>query len=108
MSRSLLVLATMVMATAPAFGQTAPSPANAPAGGAPPAAAAPSPASVADAPDQQTNRAALTARQAIEHDGYNDVQDVAKGSDGLWHARAMRGNTQVQVTVDRTGRVSAR
>jgi len=105
MIRSLLVLATMVAATAPAFAQTASSPANAPADGAPPAAAGSPPGNVADAPD---SHAALTARQAIENDGYKDVQDVAKGSDGLWHARAMRGDTQVQVTVDRTGQVSAR
>jgi hypothetical protein len=109
MIRSLLVLATMVAATAPAFAQTASSPASTPAAGeAPPAAAGSPPGNVADAPDQQTSHAALTARRAIEHDGYKDVQDVAKGNDGLWHARAMRGDTQVQVTVDRTGQVSAR
>ena len=30
-----------------------------------------------------------------------------KGADGLWHGTAMRGNTQVQVTVDRAGKVAA-
>jgi hypothetical protein len=107
MSRTLLVLATMVAATVPAFGQSPPSPARAPAGTSSSATGSP-PANVADAPGQQTGNAALTARRAIEHDGYKDVQDVAKGSDGLWHARAMRRNTQVEVTVDRTGRVFAR
>ena len=29
-----------------------------------------------------------------------------KGADGLWRGTAMRGNTQVQVAVDRAGRVS--
>jgi hypothetical protein len=107
MRRTLLALATMTVTIVPAFGQTAPSPASTPAG-APSSHAGPPPASVADAPDQQTSGAALTAQRAIEHDGYKDVRDVAKGSDGLWHARAMRGNVQVRVTVDRTGRVSAR
>ncbi|SJZ45203.1 hypothetical protein SAMN02745126_01119 [Enhydrobacter aerosaccus] len=63
--------------------------------------------SVANASGQQLSSAALTARKAIERDGYKDVQGLAKGSDGLWHAQALRGNTQVQVTVDRAGMVSA-
>jgi hypothetical protein len=50
---------------------------------------------------------ALTAKKAIERDGYKDVQGLAKGSDGLWHGQAVRGSTHVQVTVDRSGRVSA-
>ena len=41
-------------------------------------------------------------------DGYKNVQGLAQGPDGLWHGRAMRGNTEVQVTVDRAGNVSAR
>ena len=51
--------------------------------------------------------AAGTAQKRIEADGYKNVTGLAKGADGLWHGTAMRGNTQVQVTVDRTGKVAA-
>jgi hypothetical protein len=64
--------------------------------------------SLADAPSQQPmTDAARTAQKRIEHDGYKSVQNLQKGADGLWHGTAMRGNTSVQVTVDRSGRVSA-
>lgn len=63
---------------------------------------------LADAPSQQPlTGAARTAQKRIEQDGYKSVQNLQRGSDGLWHGTAMRGNTQVQVTVDRSGRVSA-
>jgi hypothetical protein len=52
--------------------------------------------------------AAETARKRIEVDGYRDVQGLAKGADGLWQGTAMRGNTSVQVTVDRAGNVAAK
>lgn len=48
-----------------------------------------------------------TAQKRIEADGYKNVTGLAKGPDGLWHGTAMRGNTQVQVTVDRSGKVAA-
>jgi hypothetical protein len=52
--------------------------------------------------------AAATAQKRIEMDGYSDVQGLAKGPDGLWQGTAMRGNTSVQVTVDRAGNVAAK
>jgi hypothetical protein len=61
---------------------------------------------MATAPTRMTG-AAGTAQKRIEMDGYKNVQGLAKGSDGLWHGTAMRGNAQVQVTVDRAGKVSA-
>ena len=74
------------------------------AGGAAGASANPS---LANAPSEQSlTGAARTAQKRIEQDGYKSVQNLQKGSDGLWHGTAMRGNTQVQVTVDRSGRVS--
>ena len=74
------------------------------ASGATGAAADPS---LANAPSQEPmNGAARTAQKRIEQDGYKSVQNLQKGSDGLWHGSAMRGNTPVQVTVDRSGRVS--
>ena len=63
--------------------------------------------SLANAPSQEPlTGAARTAQKRIEQDGYKSVQNLQKGSDGLWHGTAMRGNTPVQVTVDRSGRVS--
>ena len=47
------------------------------------------------------------AKRAIEFDGYKNVHGVVKGSDGMWHARAMRGRTEIAVTVDAGGNVSA-
>jgi hypothetical protein len=64
-------------------------------------------ADVANAPAPRMTGPAGTAQRLIEQDGYRNVQNLQKGDDGLWHGRAMRGNTPVQVTVDREGRVSA-
>jgi hypothetical protein len=61
---------------------------------------------MANAPSPPLTGAARTAQKRIEQDGYKSVQNLQQGSDGLWHGTAMRGNTSVQVTVDRTGRVS--
>jgi hypothetical protein len=47
------------------------------------------------------------AKRAIEFDGYKNVHAVVKGSDGVWHARAMRGHTEIAVRVDASGNVSA-
>jgi len=47
------------------------------------------------------------ARGAIEADGYKSVGKIAPGPDGTWRARALRGKTEVLLTVDREGRVSA-
>lgn len=47
------------------------------------------------------------ARSAIEADGYRRVKILTAGPDGTWRARALRGTTEVVLTVDRAGRVSA-
>ena len=47
------------------------------------------------------------ARTAIEADGYRGVNVLGKAADGTWRAKAYRGTTEVQVTVDGSGRVSA-
>lgn len=46
------------------------------------------------------------ARSAIEADGYKAVKNIVAGPDGTWRARALRGRTEVVLTVDREGRVS--
>ena len=61
---------------------------------------------IANAPTQRLTGAAGTAQKRIEQDGYRSVQNLQQGADGLWHGTAMRGNTRVQVTVDRAGRVA--
>lgn len=47
------------------------------------------------------------AKNAIEADGYKAVKNVVAGPDGTWRARALRGKTEVVLTVDKEGRVSA-
>jgi hypothetical protein len=59
----------------------------------------------ANASPRLTGQAGI-AQKRIEADGYKNVQGLAQGSDGLWHGRAMRGNAEVQVTVDKQGNVS--
>ena len=46
------------------------------------------------------------AKAAIEAYGYSEVSVLAPGADGTWRAKAYRGATEVQLTVDGTGRVS--
>jgi len=47
------------------------------------------------------------AKAAIELDGYKNVRGLAKGPDGVWRGRAMRGRTEIAIRVDATGSVSA-
>ena len=103
MKRILLTLAILATAGGTAVGQSSSSSVDTPSSGTP---TTPPPNS-ATATDEPLSGPALTAKKAIERDGYKDVRGLAKGSDGLWHGQAMRGNIQVQVTVDRSGRVSA-
>ena len=51
--------------------------------------------------------AATMAKKEIEREGYRDVRGLAKDADGVWHGRALRGNTEVQLLVDDDGNVSA-
>jgi hypothetical protein len=46
------------------------------------------------------------AQAAIEADGYMRASVLGKGADGSWRAKAYRGSTEVELTVDGTGRVS--
>ena len=46
------------------------------------------------------------AKAAIEADGYRNAKVVRQGENGIWYAKAMRGTTEVSLTVDATGRVS--
>lgn len=46
------------------------------------------------------------AKAAIEADGYKGVHTLSRGPDGVWKARALRGGTDVQLSVDQAGSVS--
>jgi hypothetical protein len=46
------------------------------------------------------------ARAAIEADGYKGVQELRLGDNGVWHAKAFRGRTEVRLTVDARGAVT--
>jgi hypothetical protein len=48
-----------------------------------------------------------SARAAILADGYRSVLGLVQNADGQWTARVMRGRTEIEVTVDAEGRVSA-
>ena len=47
------------------------------------------------------------AKAAAEADGYKRVTVVGRAASGAWRARGFRGATEVLLTVDGTGRVSA-
>ena len=105
MQRTLLSLALIAAAgTAVAQTTSAPVPGGitAPGGGQAPSTYG---ADTAYATGQTMDRAAI-AQKRIEADGYKNVQGLALGADGLWHGRAMRGNSEVQVLVDKQGNVS--
>ena len=103
MQRTVLSLA-LIVAAGSAIAQTS----GAPATGNPPDVNQP-PTSVdantANASGHPTGQA-LIAQKRIEADGYKNVQGLARGPDGLWHGRAMRGSSEVQVTVDKQGNVT--
>ena len=69
------------------------------------AASTPSPSAAATVPPGTMSEAA--AKAAIEADGYKVVRALARGSDGVWKATALRGQTEVQLSVGLTGSVSA-
>lgn len=74
--------------------------------------ALPAPASLPDVPEPDPETQAQddldkkAAKAAIEADGYKRVSVLGKGADGSWRATAYRGSTEVQLTVDGTGRVT--
>jgi hypothetical protein len=102
MQRTLLTLA-MIAAAGAAFAQTATPPAT--TGGAPMAPSTAMDTNTANATPRLTGQAGI-AQKRIEADGYKNVQGLAQGADGLWHGRAMRGNAEVRVTVDKQGNVA--
>jgi hypothetical protein len=70
-------------------------------------AAAPALGAIGDKPlvDDQVS-ADLSAKAMIEQDGYRNVRALVKGADGSWHGKAMRGATEIAVSVDAAGSVS--
>jgi hypothetical protein len=66
------------------------------------------PTADAISPDPKDAKAqAGFAKTAIEQDGYKGVKGLAKGDDGVWRGRALRGSTEIAISVDPGGNVSA-
>jgi hypothetical protein len=53
----------------------------------------------------ESGPAAMSAKQDIERAGYRDVRGLAQDSEGVWHGRALRGNTEIQLLVEPDGNV---
>lgn len=53
------------------------------------------------------NMSETAAKAAIEADGYKSVRALVRGSNGVWKASALRGQTEVLLSVSPTGGVSA-
>jgi hypothetical protein len=64
-----------------------------------------SPSAADNAPPASLSEEA--AKAAIEADGYKGVRALARGSDGVWKASALRGQTEVLLSIGPTGSVSA-
>jgi hypothetical protein len=56
---------------------------------------------------EMTGSSVAMARAMIEADGYRNVEALVKTSDGIWRGLAQRGATEVAVSLDTSGRVSA-
>ena len=102
MQRTFLTLA-LIAAAGTAVAQTTDAPVTSGAPGVTPPSTSQD-TNTANAGGHPAGQAAI-AQKRIEADGYKNVQGLALGSDGLWHGRAMRGSTEIQVTVDRQGNV---
>jgi hypothetical protein len=59
------------------------------------------------APPPRSDIADGVAKAFIEADGYKSVSVLSRGQDGVWRAKALRGTTEVLITVDAQGNVSA-
>jgi hypothetical protein len=62
---------------------------------------------VGDKPLDDQGQANFAAKAAIEQDGYRNVRALVRIADGIWRGRAMRGSTEITVSVDASGSVSA-
>lgn len=58
-------------------------------------------------PSESNPRGDAQAKAAVELDGYKNVRGLVKGPDGVWRGRAMRGSTEIAISVDANGSVSA-
>ena len=63
-------------------------------------------AGAAAAQEIETDPMAKDVRQQIERHCYRDVRGLAEDDQGIWHGRALRGNTEFQLLVDEDGNVA--
>ena len=72
-----------------------------------PAAVPEVPAKTSDVSGESAVKAGESAaKAAIEADGYKGVKVLRQGPNGVWYAKAMRGSTEVALTVNAAGHVS--
>ena len=76
------------------------------AGEAKPAEAGPSQEAAVTNAASSDGSGEKAAKAAIEADGYKGVRVLRQGVNGIWHAKALRGKTEVQLVVDASGTVS--
>ena len=72
-----------------------------------PVEALPADAAVVSAPPPRSDVSKGAAKTLIEADGYKSVSVLGRRKDGVWQAKALRGTTEVLITVDAQGNVSA-
>ena len=84
-----------------------PAPTVEPASKLPAAAAKPTGGAGAEEPPARDVLRAEGAKAAVEADGYKRVTVLGPGPSGTWRVKAYRGNTEVVLTVDNTGSVTA-
>lgn len=116
MKRTLLTLALVAAAgaagaqtvTSPAVGGATVTPPSVGGGSVttppvnPPSVSAPN---TANLPAQPNAAGSANAQAKIKADGYTNVQGLQRNPDGSWSGKAMRGNAQVDVSVDARGNV---
>jgi hypothetical protein len=65
------------------------------------------PRAVRPIPSQAESTDLDMIRVKIERAGYADVSDLSRDSTGVWRGRARKGDEQVDVVVDKGGRIKS-
>lgn len=100
MKTSIIVALAIALGSGVAFAQGGPS------GGSPakPIEADPR----AGLPTSGTISTEVEAKRRLEAQGYRNVSQLVKRTDGLWHGTALRNALPVNVTVDAKGEIALR
>ena len=96
-STPLILAATLALGIGTAFAQVTP-------GTSPP-----NPPTTAPSLGMPASGVIATKAEAynrLEQQGYRDINDLAMGTDGHWHATALRGSVKVKVMVSAQGGIT--